>query len=155
MNTPDPNPVPTPDTAATRKPVSSELHQDPSRPLRVALIGHCGPDSWMLKGAASRALPGATIAMINDAPGALKHAAESDLLLVNRVLDGNFESESGLELIETLVPLKGRTAALMLISNFADAQQAAASLGAAPGFGKSNAGSPAAAELMRRAVRRA
>jgi hypothetical protein len=109
----------------------------------------------MLKGAASRALAGATIAMINDAPGALKHAAESDLLLVNRMLDGEFASESGLELIETLVSLKGRTAALMLISNFAEAQKEAVSLGAAPGFGKSNAGSPAAAELMRSAVRRA
>jgi hypothetical protein len=123
-------------------------------PMRVALIGHCGPDSWMLKGAASRALPGAVIAMINDGRGVMEQAMSADLLLINRVLDGDFEDESGIELIGRLAAMKERTASLMLISNFADSQQQATAAGAMPGFGKSNAGSSAAAKLMQSAVMR-
>ncbi|MCX5690538.1 MAG: hypothetical protein NTV94_12280 [Planctomycetota bacterium] len=125
-----------------------------SRPVRVALVGHCGPDSWMLKGAASRAFPGAAIAMINDGRGVMEQAASADLLLINRVLDGDFEDESGVELISRLAAMKGRNASLMLISNFSDAQHQATAAGALPGFGKANAGSPAAAKLMQSAVTR-
>jgi hypothetical protein len=125
-----------------------------SHPLRVALVGHCGPDSWMLKGAADRAFPGATIAMINEARGAIEQARSADLLLINRVLDGDFENDSGIELIGLLAGVEGRTASLMLISNFADAQQQAIAAGALAGFGKANAGSAAAAKLMQSAIKR-
>ena len=64
-----------------------------------------------------------------------------DLMLVNRVLD--IDESSGLDLIRTLrgdgdlgdVPV-------MLISNYPDAQEAAAELGASPGFGKADLQSP-------------
>ncbi len=121
-------------------------------PKRVALIGHCGPDSWMLKGAAGRALPGATIAMVNDQRTTLEAVTTADLLLVNRVLDGDFDSDSGLDLIKRLQAVPGRKAAVMLISNFPEAQREAVELGATKGFGKANAGSPGAAELMRAAA---
>ena len=60
-----------------------------------------------------------------------------DLVLVNRVLDE--DGSSGLELIRALkhdpaladVPV-------MLVSNHADAQEAAFDLGASPGFGKAS-----------------
>ena len=68
----------------------------------VILAGHCGPDSWMLKSMLGRAAPGREIEMINtleELEAALDRAA---LVLVNRVLDGRFASESGLELIATI-----------------------------------------------------
>jgi hypothetical protein len=92
--------------------------------------------------------------MINDGRGVMEQAMSADLLLINRVLDGDFEDESGIELIGRLAAMKERTASLMLISNFADSQQQATAAGALPGFGKANAGSPAAAKLMQSAVMR-
>lgn len=135
-----------------QKPAEHSNFDAASRPRRVALIGHCGPDSWMLKGAAARALPGATIAMINDTQGAMEQARSSDLLLINRVLDGDFDNDSGIDLIGLLAGAQGRTASLMLISNFPEAQQQAIAAGAVPGFGKANAGSAAAAKLMQAAA---
>lgn len=125
-----------------------------ARPARIALVGHCGPDSWMLKGVAARAFPGAEVAMVNDAATAQAHAEKADLLLVNRTLDGDFDTRSGLDLIRVLMALPLGRAAIMLVSNHADAQSQAEALGAAPGFGKAKAGTPEAAQRMRTAVER-
>lgn len=124
------------------------------RPARIALVGHCGPDSWMLKGVVARAFSGAEVAMVNDATSTQAHAERADLLLVNRTLDGDFDTGSGLDLIRVLMPLPRRRAAVMLVSNHADAQSQAEALGAAPGFGKAKAGTPEAAQKMRAAVER-
>jgi hypothetical protein len=43
---------------------------------------------------------------------------------------------------------------MMLVSNFPEAQKAALEAGAAPGFGKSSAGSAETAEKLRTALRR-
>jgi len=123
-----------------------------ARVVRVALVGHCGPDSWMLKGVVGRVFPGGAVAMVNDVQATLVHAVEGDLVLVNRKLDGDFESESGLTLIGALMALPKRKAAVMLVSNIAEAQAEAAALGAAAGFGKASAGTPEAARRMRAAV---
>ncbi|MEK6702468.1 MAG: hypothetical protein AABZ53_09405 [Planctomycetota bacterium] len=142
----------------THEPAAVRPHQpsDPAsaapRPARIALVGHCGPDSWMLKGVVARAFPGAEVAMVNDTASAQAHAEKADLLLVNRTLDGDFFAGSGLDLIRVLLSVAKRHAALMLVSNHADAQAQAEGLGAAPGFGKSKAGSPEAAQRMRAAV---
>lgn len=122
------------------------------RPARIALVGHCGPDSWMLKGVVARAFLGAEIALVNDAASTRAQAERADLLLVNRQLDGDFGTGSGLDLIRDLVSFPKRRASLMLVSNYADAQTQAEALGAAPGFGKAKAGSPEAAQRMRAAV---
>ncbi len=50
------------------------------RPARIALVGHCERDSWMLKGVVARAFPGAEVAMVNDASSAHARAARADLL---------------------------------------------------------------------------
>lgn len=65
-----------------------------------------------------------------------------DLILVNRVLDG--DGRSGLELIKDLKtdPVT-RSQPIMLVSNFADAQMAAIEAGALPGFGKASLTAPA------------
>jgi two-component system chemotaxis response regulator CheY len=58
-----------------------------------------------------------------------------DLVLVNRIFDGN--GESGLEFIRRVkAHPQTRPTPVMLVSNFADAQQSAVELGAQPGFGK-------------------
>lgn len=129
---------------------------DPAQTSRAAvvLVGHCGPDSWMLKSVVGRALPGAEVAMVNAAASAQAHAEKSDLLLVNRRLNGDFDTGSGLDLIRVLLALPRRRAAIMLVSDRAEAQAQAEALGAAPGFGKAKAGAPEAAQRMRAAVER-
>lgn len=124
------------------------------RPARIALVGHCGPDAWMLRGVVARAFPGAEVAMVNDSATTSAHAERADLLLVNRRLGGDFDTTSGLDLIRALMGLPRRRATLMLVSDLAEAQAQAEALGAAPGIGKSRAGTPEAAQRMRAAVER-
>lgn len=131
----------------------ASFHPPGSAPApRIALIGHCGPDSWMLQGVAQRAFPGGEVVMVHDDAMARSEAARADLLLINRELDGEFPTGSGLYLIGELILMKGRRAAVMLISNLDEAQAQAKALGAARGFGKSKAGSPDSAAAMREAI---
>lgn len=109
----------------------------------VHLVGHCGPDTFMLTNAIRRALPGVEIASANSTGDVTAALATSSLLLVNRILDGGFENESGIGLIRALAGGDDGPA-IMLISNFDDAQQEAEAAGAMPGFGKSDMGSPEA-----------
>jgi hypothetical protein len=101
---------------------------------RIVLVGHCVPDSYALKAAIAAALPGATVDFATNDTLATDAASTADLLLINRILEGDFENESGIDLITKLGTL-GR-AKLMLISNYADAQAKAEQAGAQPGFGK-------------------
>lgn len=126
-----------------------------ARTVTVALIGHCGPDSWMLKGVVERAVPGVRVEMVHDEAGAATAAAACDLLLVNREMDGDFNDRSGVSLIAGLAGDRSRRATMMLVSNYADAQEAARKAGAMPGFGKATAGKPETAEKIRAAVERA
>jgi hypothetical protein len=102
---------------------------------KVALVGHCGPDAFMLKTAVGRVVPDAEVVMVNDHDELHRQLGEFSLLLVNRELDGRFPHRMGVELIRG-VSSNGDGPASMLISNFADAQQAAEEAGALPGFGK-------------------
>ena len=74
-----------------------------------------------------------------------------DLILFNRELGYGFEPDTGVEFIRQLKQ-KYPAAPMMLISNYPEAQAAAALAGAVPGFGKRDIGSPRAAELLRSAV---
>ncbi len=127
------------------------------RAVRIALVGHCGPDSFALRSAAGRTVPGVQVVFANDSRSVDAEFEASDLLLVNRVLDGEFESSAVVELIRELVARPaargGRKAALMLVSNFADAQKDAVAAGAMPGFGKKEMNSERARDLIRAAVR--
>ncbi len=70
------------------------------------------------------------------------------LILVNRVNDS--DASSGIDLIRELKSdAEVSTIPVMLISNHADAQQAAIQAGAIPGFGKYALHSPATASLLR------
>jgi len=117
----------------------------------VALVGHCGPDSWMLKSMIKRVLPDAEIFKVDSAKELEKVMGETRVLLVNRVLGGRFGTSSGVELIRDLVSQDGDGPAVILISNYEDAQAEAEAVGALPGFGKSGLNLPSAAERLNEA----
>lgn len=100
---------------------------------RVVLVGHCGPDSYALRSAVGAAAVGAEVVFANDEAELERQMAGASLLLVNRVLDGGFEDNGGIELIRRLAATGAR---VMLVSNFEDAQAEAERAGALPGFGK-------------------
>ena len=100
---------------------------------RVVLVGHCGPDTFMLRAAVERAAPNAQVVDALSDQDITENAGPGSLMLVNRVLDGRFSDSDGIALIASLVD--GGTPA-MLISNFEDAQERAEQAGALPGFGK-------------------
>ena len=100
------------------------------------LVGHCGPDAFMLRQTVQRAVPDAAIEMVNDAGTLQGHLNTDTVLLVNRALDGAFATDNGVELIRGIAD--GPEAPIaMLVSNFEDAQAQAEAAGASPGFGKS------------------
>lgn len=100
---------------------------------KVVLVGHCGPDSYALRSAVGAAAPGVEVVFANDDQELAKVEGSASLLLVNRVLDGDFADTSGMSLIGRLA---ARGARVMLVSNFPEAQAEAEKAGALPGFGK-------------------
>ncbi|HUB25496.1 MAG TPA: hypothetical protein VL992_08690 [Tepidisphaeraceae bacterium] len=121
-------------------------------PKKVLLVGHCGPDSSYLRAAIRAAAPDAVVQSTCDAAEFERHlAAGIDLLLVNRVLDGDFFQASGVELIRSLHGLHPGLKT-MLVSNLPDAQAQARAAGAIPGFGKSDLGKPAVVAALKEAL---
>lgn len=114
---------------------------------RVVLVGHCGPDASMLTRAVRDAVPGAAVVLNTEEAGLW--GTPADLLLVNRVLDGWYQDESGLRLIAEAA---SRGVPAMLISNYADAQEASLGAGGKPGFGKTELRSEKASRAIRVAI---
>src|SRR4051794_24161890 len=112
---------------------------------KVALVGHCGPDSSFLRIVVSRAERDVQVVSVDD-DSDLKKALEGgvDLLLLNRELDYGFHEQEGVALIRKLRATYPHVKT-MLVSNYPDAQAAAVAEGALPGFGKRDLGSPRAA----------
>lgn len=106
----------------------------PEESVRVLLVGHCTPDAFALRTALDRFADGARFESAND-DDALAAVQPSDVLLINRRLDGAFAARDGIELIRSLATGAGAPV-MVLVSNFADAQAGAEAAGAAPGFGK-------------------
>lgn len=103
---------------------------------RIVLVGHCGPDSYTLRSAVQRMVPGSVVEFANDEESLRAEIARADLLLVNRVLEGDYTLGMGVELVREVRSGGAARSAVMLVSNFADAQAEAEAAGAAPGFGK-------------------
>jgi hypothetical protein len=120
---------------------------------RVVLIGHCGPDAYALRAAVRSQFPRGHVEMVNDAAGLEAALPVADVLLINRVLDGDFGIASGIDLIRRLAERPaGERPALLLVSNFPEAHEEAAQAGAMPGFGKRQMYSPAMRESLHAAV---
>lgn len=119
----------------------------------VALVGHCGPDSSFLRMAVSGSAPGTRVVMLDsdEELEAALGAGEIDLLMLNRRLGFGFEVEDGIELLRRIKQARPQQK-VMIISNYAEAQQAAESAGALPGFGKREIGSTKARERITAAV---
>ena len=106
----------------------------------------------MLESTASKALGRAVSVSTANSTEQLQQVVTSDsLLLVNRQLDGSFDSTSGIELIGDLAS-RSDPPKMMLISNYPDAQEQAVSVGAQQGFGKSQLDDPLTIAILRQAV---
>jgi two-component system chemotaxis response regulator CheY len=99
------------------------------------LVGHCGPDTYLLKNAITRAVPGASVVSADDPSSLASQVNSGGILLINRTLDGALGTDSGVELIAELAK-SDAPPTMMLVSNYAGAQQDAIAAGALPGFGK-------------------
>lgn len=119
---------------------------------RVALVGHCGPDSSFIRLAVARALPGATIMSVDD-DAELKKTLEQgvELVLFNRLLDFGFDETEGVAVIRRLNGYFPKTR-MMLVSNFPESQAEALQAGALPGFGKRELGTPRVTQLLKDAL---
>lgn len=117
----------------------------------VLLVGHCTPDQFMLRSMLRRDLSDPEIRVANTDADLADAMPGSTIALVNRVLDGSFSTESGLELLRAIAAADEGPAA-MLISNYPDAQAEAEAAGAVPGFGKNDLGSDLARERLNHAV---
>ena len=121
-------------------------------PKKVVLVGHCGPDSSYLKMAVKSAATDVQVtAADTQAEIEQEITSGADLLLLNRVLDYGFEQNSGVDLLRDLKKKHPEIKA-MLVSNYADAQEAAIAEGALPGFGKRDIGSPKVRQLIQSAL---
>ncbi len=70
------------------------------------------------------------------------------MVLVNRVFDA--DGDSGVDLIRQIKADEAlQTTPILLVSNYADAQEEATAAGAVPGFGKAELGRPAMLERVR------
>ena len=114
----------------------------------VALVGHCGPDSSFLRMAVSGAAPGAKVLMA-DSEKELDDVLEQspDLLLFNRVMEVGFDEREGINLIKR-VKQSHPAQKMLMVSNYAETQEAAEAAGAVPGFGKRDIGSAKAKQRL-------
>ncbi len=107
---------------------------------RVLSVGQCAADHHSIAVTLRRTF-GAEVVGADTATEALEALRNNPfaLVLVNRVFDA--DGGSGLDLIRALkADDKLKTAPVMLVSNFADAQKQATAAGAEPGFGKASLG---------------
>ena len=114
----------------------------------MILVGHCSPDSSYLWIAIRAIKPDAIVERAMDDTSLLAYLQKgASLLLINRLLDGEYENYDGIELLAKCRNSHPHIPA-MLISNYADAQANAIAAGAIPGFGKSELTSGKARELL-------
>jgi CheY-like chemotaxis protein len=109
-------------------------------PKKVLSLGQCAADSYAITHFLERNFEAEVIA-VDTFPEALTQlrADRFDLVMVNRILDRN--GESGLAFISQLKEDEALAdIPIMLVSNYADAQQQAVARGAIPGFGKAALG---------------
>ena len=121
-------------------------------PKKIALVGHCGPDSSFLRMIVSRADRDIRVLAADD-DADLKRILDDgvDLLLLNRQLDYGFDEHEGVALIAKIRAHYPQVKT-MLVSNYPDAQAAAVAAGALPGFGKRELSSPRVGQLIRDAL---
>lgn len=124
----------------------------PEQVKKVALVGHCGPDSSYLRMTVAKAGRNIQVLAADD-DDELKRLIDDGvhLLLLNRQLEFGFGQHSGVELIRQL-RIHYPSVKCMLVSNYPEAQAEAVQAGALPGFGKRELGTPKVPEMIRSAL---
>ncbi len=118
------------------------------RTVRVLDVGQCDYDHGRIRSLLEQHFDVAVerAHTIDDALRAL-NARDYALVLVNRILDRN--GDEGIEFLRRLDgAARDRRAAVMLVSNYPDAQRAAVAAGALPGFGKDALSDPATRNVL-------
>ena len=119
---------------------------------KVALVGHCGPDSSYLRMAVSQADRTIQVLAADDERELGRVLSDGvDLLLFNRQLDYGFEDIEGVAVMRRLRP-NYPNVKMMLVSNYPEAQAAAVAAGGVPGFGKREIGTPRVTNVIREAL---
>lgn len=119
--------------------------------MKILDVGQCGFDGPRMARLWHEAL-GAEVDCANTGDDAVEmlQRTDYDIVLVNRVLAS--DESSGLEVIERLLMLQ-REIPVMLVSDLAEAQDAAVALGAVRGFGKAHLGERSTLDLVSRVAR--
>ena len=116
--------------------------------MRILDVGQCGFDGPRMARLWHEALAAEVdCANTGDEAVQMLQRTDYDIVLVNRVLAA--DRSSGLEVIEQLLKLRRETP-VMLVSDHADAQDAAVALGAVRGFGKAHLGERTTLDLVQR-----
>ena len=105
-------------------------------PKRVLDVGQCGPDHSSIRSYLTRNFD-CEVVQVDDGAGALAELKNGpfDLVLVNRKLDCDYSD--GIEVIRALkADPDAASVPMMLVTNYAEHQEAAIAVGAIPGFGK-------------------
>ncbi|GAC1475492.1 MAG: response regulator [Isosphaeraceae bacterium] len=121
---------------------------------KVLSVGQCGFDHGTIVRQLGKAFGAEVVGAgtFSEAVHVLR-SAPFDLILVNRISDE--DGSSGIDLIRTLKSDPSlKSLAVMLVSNYAEAQQEAESLGALPGFGKGEINTPETRERLQKVLAR-
>jgi len=142
------------------KPVTDDFRRarimPPKKTQRPSVldVGQCNADHHNISAMLQEAFD-AQIIRAHTAADAMAAAREHrlDLVLVNRILDA--DHTEGLKVIHGLKTDDAtRTLPVMLVSNYADAQEQAMGLGAVRGFGKAALSKPETVNLLANYLRR-
>lgn len=116
---------------------------------RILDVGQCSVDHASIRHLVEGEF-GADIVQTRGIDDTLKRLADEhfDLVLVNRKLDADYSD--GMDVIRAIKHNASLSSTpVMLVSNYADAQEAAVAAGAVPGFGKAELNQPATREKLR------
>ena len=127
-----------------------------TRLRKCLLVGHCTADAFSIEALVERACEQLPVLHVADQAELDQEATPESLLLVNRVLDGDFDCDEGVELIRRVARRAAEGAGdgpvMMLISNIDVAQREAIEAGAVTGFGKNALYAEATATHLRQVV---
>ena len=118
-------------------------------PNRVLDVGNCSPDHSAIKQLLRKHFD-CEVRQAHGAEDALAELAggEFDLVLVNRKLDMDYSD--GIDVIRRILAERGEQASpVMLVTNYAEHQDAAVAIGAQRGFGKLQFGEPETIERLK------
>lgn len=117
---------------------------------KVLSVGQCGPDHAGIVSFLTRHFEGVVVETAKLPADTMQrlHANSYDLVLINRKLDEDYSD--GLDILKAIMADPAiASVPVMLITNYAEHQDAAVAAGAVRGFGKLEYGKPETVEAVR------